>query len=75
MRCRVGALPGKSRLRFRADGQRDRNNTGNVNFAFPQIQTMLLRAIAWAGKKPINTLVDYQAPTSPMRPAAAPTGP
>jgi type 1 glutamine amidotransferase len=38
------------------------------NFALPQIQTMLLRAIAWAGKKPINELVDYHAP------AAAPTG-
>ncbi len=38
-----------------------------ANFALPQIQTMLLRAIAWAGKKPFNELVDYQAP-----PAKAP---
>ena len=35
-----------------------------ANFAFPQIQTMLLRAIAWAGKKPINELVDYKAPAA-----------
>jgi type 1 glutamine amidotransferase len=33
-----------------------------ANFRSPQIQTMLLRAIAWAGKKPINELVDYTPP-------------
>jgi len=33
-----------------------------ANFANPQIKTMLLRAIAWAGKKPINELVDYTPP-------------
>jgi type 1 glutamine amidotransferase len=33
-----------------------------ANFANPQIQTMLLRALAWAGKKPINELVDYALP-------------
>ena len=32
------------------------------NFANPQIQTMLLRGIAWAGKRPINELVDYKPP-------------
>jgi type 1 glutamine amidotransferase len=36
-----------------------------ANFALPQIQTMLLRAIAWAGKKPINELVDYKPPAAP----------
>jgi type 1 glutamine amidotransferase len=35
-----------------------------ANFALPQIQTMLLRAIAWAGKKPINELVDYKPPAA-----------
>jgi type 1 glutamine amidotransferase len=33
-----------------------------ANFANPQIQTMLLRGIAWAGKKPVNELVDYKPP-------------
>ena len=36
-----------------------------ANFANPQIQTMLLRAIAWAGKKPITELVDYVPPARP----------
>jgi type 1 glutamine amidotransferase len=36
-----------------------------ANFALPQIQTMLLRAIAWAGKKPVNELVDYKPPAAP----------
>ena len=34
-----------------------------ANFANPQIQAMLLRAIAWAGKKPITELVDYVPPS------------
>jgi type 1 glutamine amidotransferase len=33
-----------------------------ANFANPQIQGMLLRAIAWAGKRPINELVDWKPP-------------
>jgi type 1 glutamine amidotransferase len=33
-----------------------------ANFANPQIQTMLLRAIAWAGRKPVTELVDYVPP-------------
>jgi type 1 glutamine amidotransferase len=33
-----------------------------ANFANPQIQAMLLRGIAWAGKKPVNELVDYKPP-------------
>jgi type 1 glutamine amidotransferase len=37
-----------------------------ANFALPQIQTMLLQAIAWAGKKPINELVDYKPPVAPV---------
>jgi type 1 glutamine amidotransferase len=35
-----------------------------ANFALPQIQTMLLRTIAWVGKKPINELVDYKPPAA-----------
>jgi type 1 glutamine amidotransferase len=33
-----------------------------ANFANPQIQKMLLRGIAWAGKKPVDELVDYAPP-------------
>jgi type 1 glutamine amidotransferase len=33
-----------------------------ANFANPQIQAMLLRGIAWAGKKPVDELVDYKPP-------------
>jgi type 1 glutamine amidotransferase len=39
------------------------------NIADPQIQNMLLRGIAWAGKKPVDSLVDYKAPPRPPRPA------
>jgi type 1 glutamine amidotransferase len=37
------------------------------SFARPQIQNMLLRAIAWAGKHPVDELVDYQPPPTPHR--------
>jgi len=33
-----------------------------ANFAEPQIQNMLLRAIAWTGRHPVDELVDYQPP-------------
>jgi type 1 glutamine amidotransferase len=33
-----------------------------ANFANPQIQTMLLRGIAWAGKRPVDELVNYKPP-------------
>ena len=36
-----------------------------ANFANYQIQQMLLRGIAWAGKKPVDTLVDYVPPQRP----------
>ncbi len=36
-----------------------------ANFANYQIQQMLLRGIAWAGKKPVDSLVDYVAPPHP----------
>jgi type 1 glutamine amidotransferase len=35
------------------------------NFANYQIQQMLLRGIAWAGKKPVDSLVDYVPPHPP----------
>ena len=38
-----------------------------ANFANPQIQRTLLRGIAWAGKKPVDELVDYVAPPRPAR--------
>ena len=37
-----------------------------ANFSNYQIQQMLLRGIAWAGKKPVDTLVDY-VPSQPAR--------
>jgi type 1 glutamine amidotransferase len=39
-----------------------------ANFSNYQIQRMLLRGIAWAGKKPVDELVDYVAPPAPARP-------
>jgi type 1 glutamine amidotransferase len=33
-----------------------------TNFSIPEIQDMLLRGIAWAGKHPVNELVDYKVP-------------
>jgi len=36
-----------------------------ANFANYQIEQMLLRGIAWAAKKPVNTLVDYVPPQRP----------
>jgi len=38
-----------------------------ANYANPQIQTMLLRGIAWAANKPVDELVDYKAPPAPAR--------
>lgn len=38
-----------------------------VNFSNYQIQRTLLRGIAWAGKKPVDELVDYIAPPRPAR--------
>jgi len=42
-----------------------------ANLAEPQIQTMLLRAIAWAGRHPVEELVDYEPP--PPASGAIPT--
>jgi type 1 glutamine amidotransferase len=39
-----------------------------ANFAKPEIQNMLLRAIAWAGRHPVDELVDYKPPPAPHRP-------
>ena len=33
-----------------------------ANFANPQIQSMLLRGIAWAARKPVDELVNYKPP-------------
>ena len=38
-----------------------------ANFAKPEIRDMLLRAIAWAGKRPVDELVDYKPPPTPRR--------
>ena len=35
-----------------------------ASFANPQIQSMLLRGIAWAGKKPVDELVNYKPSAS-----------
>lgn len=37
-----------------------------VNFSNYQVQQMLLRGIAWAAKKPVDTLIDY-VPPHPLR--------
>jgi type 1 glutamine amidotransferase len=44
-----------------------------ANFANHQIQQMLLRGIAWAAKKPVDSLVDYVPPTPPRIEAPAPS--
>lgn len=38
-----------------------------VNFANYQVQQMLLRGIAWAGKRPVDELVNYVPPPAPPR--------
>lgn len=38
-----------------------------ANYVNPEIQTMLLRGIAWAGKKPVDELVSYKAPPTAPR--------
>ena len=43
-----------------------------ANFANNQIQRTLLRGIAWAGRKPVDELVNYVAPPRPPRPGTAP---
>jgi len=42
-----------------------------ANFAEPEIQNMLLRAIAWAGRHPVDELVDYRPPPRPQGPPGA----
>lgn len=42
-----------------------------ANFANYQIQQMLLRGIAWAAHKPVDTLVDYVPPPSAHPPAVS----
>ena len=37
------------------------------NFANYQMQRTLLRGIAWAGKEPVDKLIDYVAPPRPVR--------
>jgi type 1 glutamine amidotransferase len=44
-----------------------------ANFANYQIQRTLLRGIAWAGKRPVDELIDYVAPPRPVRPGAPPS--
>jgi type 1 glutamine amidotransferase len=38
-----------------------------ANFSNKEIQTMLLRGISWAAKKPVDELVNYIAPPRPAR--------
>jgi type 1 glutamine amidotransferase len=40
------------------------------NFSNYQVQQMLLRAIAWAGKRPVNELIDYKPAPKPTLPTA-----
>jgi type 1 glutamine amidotransferase len=43
------------------------------NFSNYQIQRTLLRGIAWAGKKPVDELINYVAPPRPGRGGTPPT--
>ena len=45
-----------------------------ANFANYQIQRTLLRGIAWAGKKPVDELVNYVPPPRPARGGTPPAG-
>ena len=45
-----------------------------ANFANNQIQRTLLRGIAWAGKKPVDELVNYVAPPRPAGRGMPPAG-
>jgi type 1 glutamine amidotransferase len=42
-----------------------------ANFAHPQIQPMLLRGIAWAGKRPVDALMTDHPPRARPRPPTA----
>lgn len=42
------------------------------NIMKPEYTNMLLRGIAWAGKQPVDSLVDYKPPAPPPRPAPRP---
>jgi type 1 glutamine amidotransferase len=44
------------------------------NFSKPDLQAMLLRGIAWAGKHPVDELVDYKLPVRPQRQGGANPG-
>ena len=46
-----------------------------ANFANYQIERTLLRGIAWAGKKPVDELVNYVAPPRPARGGMRSAGP
>jgi type 1 glutamine amidotransferase len=39
-----------------------------ANYSNPQIEGMLLRGIAWAGKRPVDSLADYKATPIPAGP-------
>jgi type 1 glutamine amidotransferase len=45
----------------------------NTTFNLPPVKRTLLRGIAWAGKRPVDELVDYVAPARPAR-RGAPEG-
>ncbi len=45
-----------------------------ANLANYQVQRTLLRGIAWAGKKPVEELVNYVAPPRPARPGLPTAG-
>ena len=43
-----------------------------ANIMKPEFTNMLLRGIAWAGKQPVDSLVDYKPPARPAQPARTP---
>jgi type 1 glutamine amidotransferase len=38
-----------------------------TNFDKPELRDMILRGVAWAGKRPVDELVDYRQPPAPPR--------
>jgi type 1 glutamine amidotransferase len=67
-------FPGPSSVPYRAFVWMQGHNY--ANFANPSIQSMLLRGIAWAGKRPVDALMkDRPQPQRPPRASSsAPTG-
>ena len=63
-------LPGGKPARVFVDMQ----GHSNATFNLPPVKQVLLRGIAWAGKRPVDELVDYVAPARAGRRGAPESG-